>query len=161
MSDEEPLVKSVVALPEREYLARIGELAYSVSSLEWTLLGDLRRLAVDLPNEVSLADLEWRSTGGIALRIEKHALGMSAGPIKDYLLVAADAFKAVSLLRNDLLHARPATDSMGRQRLNRAQTNDKRTTGHRFWIDEAWLNTAMTEANQHIRAVNTARPPFA
>lgn len=38
-------VRSRVALPEDTYLARIGEVAYAVSSMEWTLLGDLHRLA--------------------------------------------------------------------------------------------------------------------
>ncbi|MDP9890570.1 hypothetical protein [Pseudarthrobacter enclensis] len=43
--------RSLVALPEQTYLARIGEVAYTVSSIEWTILGDLHRLADRLPDD--------------------------------------------------------------------------------------------------------------
>lgn len=32
---------SRVTLPEPDYLARIGEVAYTVASIEWAILGDL------------------------------------------------------------------------------------------------------------------------
>lgn len=82
-----------------------------MSFLEWTLLGDLRRPAVDLPDEVPLKYLEWHTTGGIARRIEKHAAGISAGPTRDHPVVATDAFKrcrhcAVNFCTLDLLQTR-------------------------------------------------------
>lgn len=52
-----------VALPEPDYLQRIGEVAYVASSLEWTLLGDLNRLSDRLPDEFSLDVLEQKTMG--------------------------------------------------------------------------------------------------
>jgi hypothetical protein len=34
----------VIPLPERDYLAKIGEVAYAIGYLEWSVLGDLSRV---------------------------------------------------------------------------------------------------------------------
>lgn len=66
-------VCSRVALPEDAYLARIGEVAYTVSYMEWTLLGDLHRLEDQLPESLTLASLEPLTTGQIAARVRSAA----------------------------------------------------------------------------------------
>lgn len=76
---------SRVALPESQYLARIGEVAYTVSSMEWTILGDLHRLEDRLPEDLVLARLEPLMTSGIAAAVRKAARAADDGPIKDYL----------------------------------------------------------------------------
>src|SRR5699024_10465181 len=77
--------QSRVALPETGYLARIGESAYTVSSMEWTILGDLKRLAEILPEEIVLKNLEPMTTSEIAESIKSAAHKVDDAPTKDYL----------------------------------------------------------------------------
>ncbi|MFL0424203.1 hypothetical protein ACH0AC_00255 [Micrococcus luteus] len=158
MSDQR--VRPLVALPEPEYLVRVGELAYAVSSLEWTMLGDLHHLAPGLPEGLTLSDLEARTTGGIARRLRQYAEQMPPGPLQIYLATAAEALATVAGLRNDVLHARPATHPAQGQRLYRAASEGLQTTGRRFWIDDAWMDQAMARLNEQVRAVNAVRPPI-
>lgn len=148
------------ALPEAQYLERIGALAYAVSYMEWTLLGDLHRLAGDLPSSLTLDTLEPQTTGRIATRAEQRAQEMASGPMKDYVVAAATALREIAQLRNDVLHARPATTPDGLQRLNRAETKGGRVTGQRFWIDEEWLDRATEVYNTHAAVVTEHRPSF-
>lgn len=153
-------VRSRVALPEDAYLARIGEVAYTVSSMEWTLLGDLHQLTDRLPEVLTLASLEPLTTGQIATRVRSAAEGMEDSPVKDYLSAVAEALKLASRLRNDVLHARPATYPEQDQRLTRAEVAGGQTTGARFWIDDAWFDDAIGEMNECLSAVNAVRPPL-
>lgn len=74
---------SRVALPEPEYLASIGEIAYTVSSMRWTLLGDLHPLAADLPAPLTINELEPLTTGAIgACACTAAANGMTPGPVR-------------------------------------------------------------------------------
>jgi hypothetical protein len=132
--------RSMVALPEQEYLARIGEVAYTVSSMEWTILGDLPRLSHHLPEELVLEALEPQTTSKIAGAVRKAAKAMDDGPIKEYLTAVYRALYLAANLRSDVLHARPATHPEHGQRLSRAETADGRTTGKRFWIDDSWFD---------------------
>lgn len=149
-----------VALPDDDYLIRIGEVAYSVSSLEWTLLGDLHRLSVRLPKGFTLKELEPLTTGTIAARTRRAAEDTEDSEIKAYLAAAADALTTVSTLRNNMLHARPATRPVQDQRLNRAEVLKRQTTGKRFWIDDEWFDRAIMALNAELDAVNAVRPPF-
>lgn len=151
-------VRSRVALPEDAYLARIGEIAYTASSMEWTLLGDLHRLADRLPEDLTLASLEPLTTGQIATRVRRAAEGLENGQVKDYLSAVAEALRLAARLRNDVLHARPATHPEQDQRLTRAEVAGVRTTGARFWIDDAWLDDAISDMNNGLSAVNAMRP---
>ncbi len=151
-------VRSRVALPEDAYLARIGEIAYTASSMEWTLLGDLHRLADRLPEGLTLASLEPLTTGQIATRVRRAAEGLENGQVKDYLSAVAEALRLAARLRNDVLHARPATHPEQDQRLTRAEVAGGRTTGARFWIDDAWLDDAISDMNNGLSAVNAMRP---
>lgn len=151
---------SRVALPEASYLARIGEIAYTASSMEWTILGDLHRLAADLPGTLSLDQLEPEVTSGIASKIKAETINMTGGPTKDYLVAVYRALYKVAEIRNHVLHARPATHSSSTQRLMRAETANKHTTGPRFWIDDEWLNGAIVKLNDLLTEINDRRPPL-
>ena len=153
--------RSRVALPEQTYLARIGEVAYTVSSMEWTILGDLHRLADRLPDDLVLDRLEPMMTSGIAGAVRAAAKAAGDGPIKDYLTEVYRALYVAAGIRSDVLHARPATHPDEGQRLNRAETRNSRTTGTRFWIDDDWFDSAISSLNQKLTAVSLVRPPFA
>jgi hypothetical protein len=129
--------RSRVALPEQQYLARIGEVAYTVASMEWTILGDLHRLSDRLPENHVLKRLEPMMTSGIAGAVKKAAKPVADGPIKDYLTEVYGALYAAAEIRSDVLLARPATHPAQGQRLNRAETRNSQTTGIRIWIDDS------------------------
>lgn len=152
--------RSRAALPDQDYLARIGEVAYTVSYIEWTLLGDLYRLADQLPEDLTLASLEPLTTGQIATRVRSAAERVEDGQVKDYLSAVAAALSMAARLRNDVLHARPATRPGQGQRLTRAEVIGKRTTGRRFWIDEEWFDKAIDEMNKGLSTVGAVRPPL-
>jgi hypothetical protein len=150
--------RSRAALPEQQYLARIGELAYAVSSLEWTILGDLHRLADRLPEDLTLDRLEPLMTSGIAGAVKKAAKAADDGPIMDYLTQVYRALYAAAEIRSDVLHARPATHPHQGQRLSRSETRNGRTTGKRFWIDDEWFDSAISRLNENLSAVSRVRP---
>ncbi len=152
--------RSLVALPEQDYLARIGEIAYPVSSLEWTILGDLHRLEEQLPDDLVLSRLEPMMTAQIASAVKSASKEVAKGAVKDYLVAVYRALFVAADLRSDVLHARPATHPDQGQRLNRAEVRDRKTTGRRFWIDDEWFDTAITELNGQLSAVSQARPPL-
>ena len=162
LMDQKPveLVRSRVALPEPEYLARIGELAYTVSSMEWKILGDLRRLADRLPESLTLAALEPQTTGAIGHRVAAAAEEVTDTDAKEYLLAVGRALSEAAELRNDVLHARPATHPEQDQRLTRAEVRSRQTTGARFWIDDGWFDNAVDRLNARLDEMNRVRPPF-
>jgi hypothetical protein len=151
---------SRVALPEPNYLARIGEVAYTVASMEWTILGDLHRLVATLPDALSLDQLEPEMTSGIATRVKAATTEMADGPTKEYLVAVYRALYAAAAIRNDVLHARPATHPSGSQRLLRAETTNKQTTGVRFWIDDDWFDEAIGKLNDLLTSIYDRRPPL-
>lgn len=151
---------SQVPLPEDQYLTRIGEVAYTVSYLEWTILGDLHRLSDQLPDELVLKAVEPLETSGIGAAVKKASTAVEPGPIKDYLVGMYRALFAASKIRNDVLHARPATHPSEGQRLNRAEVQNKQTTGKRFWIDDAWFDTSVSNLNEILAAAYRVRPPI-
>lgn len=162
---------SQVALPDPDYLARIGEIAYTVSSMEWKLLGDIDRLADALPVELTLGKLDPCTTGGIehALRDCLAGQKIEDGPVKDYLEAARQALKVAFPIRNAVLHARPATDPEGRQRLYRTEYVNERGSdgkkGHkrleaRFFIDGDWFDDSLRKLNEQIAKLNAVRPPL-
>ncbi len=152
--------RSRAALPDEDYLARIGEIAYSVSYLEWTILGDLHRLADQLPDDLVLSRLEPMMTSQIASAVKSASQEVPEGPVKEYLVAVYRALFVAADLRSDTLHARPATHPDQGQRLNRAEVRDRLTTGKRFWIDDEWFDSAVSELNEQLSAVSRTRPPF-
>lgn len=153
--------RSHAALPENDYLARIGEIAYTVSSLEWTILGDLHRLEEQLPDDLVLSRLEPMMTSQIASAVKSASKEMTDGSMKDYLVAVYRALFVAADLRSDVLHARPATHPDRGQRLNRAEVRDRKTTGKRFWIDDEWFDSAIGKLNEQLSAVSQARQPLA
>lgn len=154
------MIESRVALPEQSYLARIGEVAYTVSSMEWTILGDLRRLRSELPNDLTLDQLEPQTTGNVAKLIKAATKRMPSGRVKDYLIAGYRALFIAAQLRNDVLHARPATNPNLGQRLYRSEICNRETSGKRFWIDDDWFNDAITKLNRASSDMNSLRPSF-
>ncbi|WP_312977287.1 hypothetical protein [Corynebacterium sp.] len=152
---------SHVALPEPEYLARIGEVAYTVSSMEWTLLGDLHGLSAQLPDTLTLDVLEPQTTGAIGNEATTAARSMEPGPIRDFIVACGHALTEAAAVRNNLLHARPATHPDQDQRLNRAGTRREGRQfvldGTRFWITDEWLDEQITRLNSLLDHVNSAR----
>lgn len=117
-------------------------------------------LADRLPDDLTLASLEPLTTGQIAMRVRTASECVEDGQIKDYLSAVSQALKTAARLRNDVLHARPATHPQQGQRLTRAEVTERQTTGKRFWIDDTWFDDAVHEINQGLSAVNAVRPPF-
>jgi hypothetical protein len=131
------------ALPEAEYLTRIGQIAYQVSSMEWCILGDLGLLAEAIPDHLSVGELAGRTTGEIAGRLSRAAQEITSEPVKDYVRAAAEALEDARVRRNHVLHARAATID-GHQRLYRWRLRP----GDQFPITIAWLNEQIEALNQ-------------
>lgn len=153
---------SRVALPEPEYLARIGEIAYTVSSMEWTLLDDLHRLAAYLPAPLTLKELEPQTTGAIGACASKAAaMGMAPGPVREFIAVCGTALTEAAKIRNDVLHARPATHPEQDQHLSRTCTRREGRKfvldGTQFWITDECLDDQVHRLNELLDDVNHAR----
>ena len=150
-----------ISLPEPEYLEQIGDIAYAASSLEWTLLGDITRMKNHFGSDFSLENLEGQTAGIIARMALEEAEKINDGQIKRYLHTIGKALKEVADIRNDVLHARPATDAEQKQRLYRAEVgSDRKPTGKRFWIDDDWLEQKRCVLNEVLDTVNQVRPSF-
>lgn len=78
-----------VALPEDDYLTLIGQVAYMVSSLEWTILGDLPGLAQYLPPDLTASVLAGKSTGQIARTLSKAVGAIGDDDVRAYRRHAA------------------------------------------------------------------------
>lgn len=128
--------------------------------VEWTLLGDINRLKSRLPDGFCLERLEPLTTGGIAHEAKNAAEKCDDAEVRNYLAAAARALETISKVRNDVLHARPATTEDGKQRLNRAVIEKGKPASERFWIDDQWLDSQISLINEHIDLVEGNRLPF-
>lgn len=163
IKEEDKLKHTRVGLPEDKYLQRIGEIAYAASYIEWTLLGDIPRLQDRLPDDFCLEKLESKTTGSIAKAAQEAAKQCQDGEVRAYLEVMGKALSTMAEIRNDVLHARPATydTTSGTQRLFRAKVDTTRKpTGERIWIDEKWLDEQVDRINQALDDIEAVRPPF-
>jgi hypothetical protein len=140
-----------VALPEPDYLALIGQVAYMVSSLEWTILGDLPGLAQYLPPDLTASALAGKSTGQIAGMLSKAVGAIGDDDVRAYVVEAGRVLGEAATMRNDILHARPATIG-GEQRLYRWKP------GRAFPIDTAWLNSTIDQLSKRSTALDRRRP---
>lgn len=143
------------ASPGDDYLRRIGELAYAVSSLEWTLLGDLHRLSATLPATLTVSELAGATTGRIARQLRQGAALATAPEVATYLIAGGDALAEVAELRNAVLHARPTTID-GEQRLYRWRSQPAEA----YAISDDWFDDALARVAKLARQVNAARPSF-
>jgi hypothetical protein len=140
-----------VALPEDDYLTLIGQVAYMVSSLEWTILGDLPGLGRYLPSDLTTSALAGKSTGQIAGALMKAKEKISDDDVRAFVVRASELLSEAATMRNDLLHARPATIG-AHQRLYRWKP------GRAFAIDTAWLNHTIDKLSKASTALDKARP---
>lgn len=144
-------------LPDRDYLALIGELAYRVSYLEWLVIGDLAN-SLPRPTGVDAPSLMGKSTGQIAGAVARAAQGWDEDPeLKRFGELAADALGDVSQRRNHVLHARPATTERGEQMLlrDRWQSNGQRDN---FWITHEYLREQIAAVKDWTGRLNVIRP---
>ncbi|PZO60201.1 MAG: hypothetical protein DI639_05350 [Leifsonia xyli] len=149
-------MRTRVASPGDPYLNRVGELAYAVTSLEGTLIFDIPRLASTIPaGTLDVAALQGESAGTIARLFREAAIVVTDERTRKYFAQGGRSLNEVATLRNDVLHARPATVS-GKQRLHRT-----RKSGASFPIDDAWLDAALDAVQVELDAVNAVRPSFA
>jgi hypothetical protein len=145
---------SLVAYPEDEYVGALGRLVYSVSYLEWLVLGDLMQIP-DLPVELEIAKLVGGTTGGIARALAKleTIAQINDARVQEWLRRAATHLADVSVLRNSILHARPATID-AKQRLNRWDP----ARGETFPIELDRIEAVITMIESCIRDLNSVRP---
>lgn len=149
--------KARVALPEDDYLVLIGQVAYMVSSLGWTILGDLPGLARYLPADLNTPVLAGKTTGQIGGALGKAVDKIGDDDVRAYVELAGQLLCEASELRNDLLHARPATVG-GSQRLYRWKMADRRGPHRSIVIDTAWLDRVIDRLSAAEVALNNIRP---
>lgn len=136
--------------------------------MERTLLGDLHRLAADLPAILTLDELEPQTTGTIGTCAGKAAAkGMPPGPVREFIAACGTALTEAAMIRNDVLHARPATHLEQDQRLSRTGVRREGgkfvLDGTRFWITDEWLDDQVRRLNELLDNVSHARaalPPL-
>jgi hypothetical protein len=147
-------MRSNFSTPGDAYLVRLGEIVYSISSLEATLIFDVPRLSKALPNSFGTGELLNGTTRGIGQQLLDVAPKATDSSVKDYLEFGGFALRTAGDLRNQILHARPATDGNGEQRLHR-------NTGAKwFWIDDQYLDFALDEIATLMDRLNEKRPSF-
>jgi len=142
----------MLAYPEDSYLIQVGRLAYAVSSLEWSVLGDLTHHASALPAALAIGTLAGQTTGKIAEKIKQHLNAVQDNAVREWLKTSADALTEASIIRNHFLHARPATID-DQQRLYRWRL----TPNDAFPITDQWLADQIDRIETLSAAVSTLR----
>ena len=132
-----------------EYVAKLGRFIYAVTYLEWSLLGDLSSIP-DLPAVLSLQELAGCTTGGIARRVTDNIAAVTDPRASPFLATAANHLREVAVMRNDVLHARPATVD-GKQRLYRW------LPGRSFAVSDAWLDEQIADVERREAEVSGLR----
>ena len=128
-----------------------------VSSLEWTILGDLPGLAQYLPADLNTPALAGRTTGKIASALTAAAGVINDEEVRTYVLEAGRLLLKARDLRNDLLHARPATVGQD-QRLYRWKVADHQGPARAMVISVDWLESAIDELSAASVALTSIRP---
>lgn len=146
-----------VVLPNRDYLALIGELAYRVSYLEWLVFGDLAN-SLPRPTDIDVPSLMGKSTGQIAGAVARAAEGWDDdSELQAFGELAAEALADVSQRRNHVLHARPARTENGEEMLlrDRWQSNGQRDN---FWITQEYLEDQIAAVEEWTDRLKVIRP---
>jgi hypothetical protein len=103
-------------LPDDAYLQALGKSTYCIAYTEWLVMEVVQRL----DRSIGIAWLAPRTMGTIANRFVTAVELSSLDPnLASELSVIARDWKELVSPRNDVAHARPATDEEGRQRLFR------------------------------------------
>lgn len=148
-------MRSIFASPGDEYLRLVGEMAYSVTSIEGGLIYDVPRLSSVLPEGFTVGSLVGGTTAGIGQQFLDAAPKVQDLGVRRYFEVGGQALREAGAIRNDVLHARPATHPVEDQRLHRSTPS-----GQSFFIDDAWLHTALVRLAVLAREVDSVRPAF-
>jgi hypothetical protein len=78
------------------YLASIGRLAFTISALEWLVLGDPPRHETRLPAGLTATALAKKTTGAIAKCIRKASQDVDGAQLREWLSVSADCLELSS-----------------------------------------------------------------
>lgn len=139
--------------PSREYVAKIGELAYLVAQLEWLILDDIR-LAT---SSIDALDLHGQPTGAIGRALVRVVPELTSRPnVQHFVATSASALLNVAARRNTVLHARPATQKSGEVRLLKLRVG-KHGEVDGTWIDDAYLDKQISAVKYWLRRVENAR----
>ena len=144
-------------MPDDEYLLRIGQLVYMVSSIEGLILFDLPGMATYLPEKLNAGALAGETMGTLARALTDAAPSIEDGDVRAYVDFAGRVLSQTSSIRNDLLHARPATVD-GQSRLFRWKPRDRRGAGVAFPITDDWLEEMIDMMSEASVQMNNVRP---
>jgi len=143
--------------PSCEYLAKIGELAYLVSRLEWQIIDDIRLATTT----IDAIDLHGLPTGAIGRALEATVPDLSSRPnVQHFVATSVSALLDVAARRNMVLHARPGMRCSGDERLLKLRAG-KAGDVEGVWIDEDYLDKQIAAVEYWLRRVQQARelPP--
>lgn len=102
---------------DEPYLHAVGLALISFARLEWDAVNCCEKL-----NQGYTRAVERKTAGKIAFDLVAFAKQHHDPRVVATLLPAAEEFQRLTGLRNDLVHAKPATDPGGKQRLFRSGT---------------------------------------
>lgn len=138
--------------PSRDYLAKIGELAFKVSQLEWVIIDDIR-LASTSVDAINLYELP---TGAIGRALEAAVPELSGRPnVQHFVATSAKALLNVATRRNTVLHARPATTRSEDVRLLKLRVG-KADDAEGVWVDDLFLDKQLAAVRYWLRRVERA-----
>jgi hypothetical protein len=145
--------QTVDVKPSRGYLAKIGELAYQVSQLEWLIIDDIRLASTPI-DAITLHGLP---TGAIGRALETLARDLTGRPnVQHFVNTSAKALLNVAARRNTVLHARPGTTRSGDVTLLKLRVGDDDDV-EGVWVDDAFLDRQLAAVRYWLRRVEQAR----
>jgi hypothetical protein len=145
--------QTVGVKPSREYLVKIGELAYQVSQLEWLIIDDIRLASTSI-DAITLHGLP---TGAIGRALEAVVPELKGRPnVQHFVATSAKALLNVAARRNTVLHARPGTTRSGDVRLLKLRVGEIGDV-EGVWIDDAFLDKQLAAVRFWLLRVERAR----
>jgi len=151
-------------IPDRDYLAKIGEIVFLVSELEGLLKGDMYRFHDQLPAELDISGREGRkvttmTTHQLGAYFVEHAPKCKDLGVERYFCQAGEVLKKIAKKRNSVLHSVPAIDGgdpSGRLRLGRVKLTPTKSEIH--VLSDEWLDEFKSEIRTLRASVVSARP---
>ena len=135
--------------PRREYVAKVGELAYLVAQLEWLIMDDIRLASTS----VDAMDLHGQPTGAIGRALEKAVPQLANRPnVQHFVATSSKALLNVAVRRNTVLHARPARRRSGETMLLKLHVG-KGGDVDGTWIDDAYLDKQIAAVKYWLHRV--------
>lgn len=140
------------AWPDDAYLLLLGQVIYSASEIEGTLLFDLPRMPAP-PPRASSSRLMGKTTTQLGDELTFIARQVQDPAWRDYLARGGTALAEIARLRNSLLHGRPAIDGA---RLapggHSSETAD---------VSTEYLEELLARLEEHRTTLSGLRPPDA